>query len=215
ITASQPGDANYNAAPAVPQTFAIAKAGQTITFGALADKTYGDSSFGASATASSGLAVSFSATGSCTIATTTVTITGAGSCTITALQAGDANYNAAPSVPQTFTVVKGSQTIAFGALAAKTYGDSPFGVSATASSGLAVSFGAAGDCTIVANTVTITAAGSCTVTAAQAGDANYNAAPDVPQTFAVAKANQTITFNPLADKTVGDPPFTVAATASS
>ena len=65
--------------------------------------------------------------------------------------------------------------------------------------------------------MTLTGAGSCTVTAHQAGDANYNAAPDVPQTFSIAKANQTITFNPnpLPNKTYGDPPFTVVATATS
>src|SRR6185295_19269772 len=65
-------------------------------------------------------------------------------------------------------------------------GDADFSVSATASSGLAVSFTAAGQCTIAMTTVHITTAGSCTLTAHQAGDGNYNAAPDVPQTFAIS-----------------------------
>src|SRR5262249_19156399 len=156
------------------------------------NKTFGDPDFTVSATASSGLAVTFAASGNCSVTGSTVHITGAGSCTITASQAGDANYNAAPDVPQTVAIAKANQTITFGALAGKTFGDPDFGVSATAPSGLAVSFAAAGNCSIAGSTVHITGAGSCTITASQPGDANYNATPEVPQTFAIAKANQTI-----------------------
>ena len=81
-------------------------------------------------------------------------------------------------VSQSFTVAKASQTISFGALADKTYGDSPFAVSASASSGLPVSFSVqSGPATINGSTVTITGAGMVTVRAAQAGNTNYNAAP--------------------------------------
>ncbi len=41
-------------------------------------------------------------------------------------------------------------------------------------------------------TITLSGAGSCTITARQAGDANYAAAPDVTQTFAIGKSSQTI-----------------------
>src|SRR5207237_10414756 len=44
-----------------------AKLNQTITFGALPPKTFGDADFSVSATASSGLPVSFSASGQCTV----------------------------------------------------------------------------------------------------------------------------------------------------
>src|SRR5581483_1121936 len=45
------------------------------------------------------------ASGNCTlIGANTVHITGTGSCTITASQAGDSNYNAAAHVPQTFSI---------------------------------------------------------------------------------------------------------------
>ncbi len=81
-----------------------------------------------------------------------------------------------------------NQTITFGPLANKTYGDQDFSVSATASSGLAVSFTASGSCTVSGATVHLTGAGSCTVTASQPGDANYNAAPDVSRTFSIAPA---------------------------
>src|SRR4029077_12269634 len=120
--------------------------------------------FNVSATASSGLAVSFTATGNCTIAGNTVHLTGVGSCTITASQPGNANFNAAPGVPQSFTISKGNQTITFGALANKTFGDADFNVSACASSGLTVTFTATGNCSIAGNTVHLTGPGSCTIT---------------------------------------------------
>jgi hypothetical protein len=215
VTASQPGDANYNAATDVARTFSIAKANQTITFGALADRTFGDADFSVSATASSSLAVSFGASGNCAVSGSTVHLTGPGSCTVTAAQAGNANYNAATDVTRAFSIAKASQTIAFGALAAKTFGDPDFSVGATASSALSVSFAASGSCSLAGTTVHMTGGGPCTVTASQAGDSNYNAAPDVAQTFAVAKASQTIAFAALANKTFGAGDFGVSATASS
>jgi len=87
------------------------------------------------------------------------------------------------------------QTIAFAALPNHTYGDASFTVSATASSGLPVSFavGATDKCTIAGNTLTITGAGTCTVTASQGGNAGYTAATPVARGFSVAQAPLTIT----------------------
>jgi hypothetical protein len=95
---------NY-ALTATNGTLAITKATQTLSFGTLPDRTYGDPPFAVSAAASSGLPVGFSASGSCTVGGSTVTLTGAGSCTITASQVGNANYLAAPSVARTFQVL--------------------------------------------------------------------------------------------------------------
>ncbi|HWX53658.1 MAG TPA: carboxypeptidase regulatory-like domain-containing protein [Verrucomicrobiae bacterium] len=215
ITASQPGDSNYNAATDVPQSFSIAKANQTITFGALGNATFGDADFSVSASASSGLTVTFAASGNCSVTGSTVHITGAGSCTITASQPGDSNYNPATDVPQSFSIAKANQTITFGALGNATFGDADFSVSATATSGLTVAFAASGNCSVTGTTVHITGAGSCTITASQTGNSNYNPATGVPQSFSIAKASQTITFGALAGKNVGDPDFTVSASASS
>jgi PASTA domain-containing protein/Regulator of Chromosome Condensation (RCC1) repeat protein len=167
-------------------SLALAQLCQTIAFAPLVDVTFGDPDFSVGAIASSGLPVSFAASGSCTVSGATVHLTGAGSCTLTASQPGDANYNPAPDVSQTFAIAKAGQSITFGPLPRKTYGDANFSVSATASSRLAVSFSARGDCTVGGTTVHLAGAGSCTVTASQAGNANYNPAPDVSQTFAIA-----------------------------
>jgi sugar lactone lactonase YvrE len=185
------GNASYNPAPQVTESVTVtatstSKLNQTIAFGALASRAYGDADFAVSASASSGLAVSFTATGNCTVSGSTVHITGAGSCAVSASQAGNVIYNAAPTVSQTFSVGKAGQAITFGPLGDKTYGDVDFTVSATASSTLAVSFAAGGSCTLTAATVHLTGVGSCTVTASQAGNVNYNAAADVARTFSIA-----------------------------
>ncbi|MCA6412780.1 MAG: VCBS repeat-containing protein, partial [Cytophagales bacterium] len=221
ITASQAGNTNFAAATSVPQTLTVNQASQTITFAALANKTFGDASFTLSATASSGLTVGYASsnTSVATVSGDTVTIVGAGTTTITASQAGNTNFAAAASVPQTLTVNQASQTITFAALANKNFGDAPFTLSATASSGLAVSYSSSNTsvATLSGNTVTIVGAGTTTLTASQAGNTNYNAAPDVPQPLNVisVKQNQTITFNTLPDRTLGDAVFTLTAAASS
>ncbi len=79
---------------------------QTITFDPLADKVYGQPAFSISAVASSGLPVSFTASGDCTVLGSTVTITRAGACTITAHQAGNDNYQPGEDVSQSFTIAK-------------------------------------------------------------------------------------------------------------
>src|SRR5207248_9931937 len=79
-------------------TLTITKADQTIAFAALGGKTYGDPDFSVAATATSGLDVTFTASGNCTVSGNTVHITGAGSGTVTAHQAGNKNYNAALDV---------------------------------------------------------------------------------------------------------------------
>ena len=200
ITASQPGNTNYNAATPVSRSVVIAKAAQTITFPAPASHTYGDAPFALSATASSGLPVSYSVTGPCSVSGSTVTITGAGACNVTASQPGNANYNAATPVSRSVTIAKANQTITFAAPGAHGIGDS-FDPGATSTSGLPVSYSVAGACSVSGSTVTITAAGPCDITASQAGNANYNAATPVTRSVAIAKSNQTITFPDPADRT--------------
>jgi len=95
------------------------------------------------------------------------------------------------------TVTQATQTITFGSLPAHTYGDAPFSVAATADSGLTVTFASTttGVCTVSGTTVTIRSAGSCSITASQAGNSNYSAATNVIQAFPVNPATLTVTAN--------------------
>ncbi|MDD4991529.1 MAG: putative Ig domain-containing protein [Paludibacter sp.] len=124
-----------------------------------------------------------------TLNTTTGAITGtpttAGSSSVTVT----ATNTIGTSSPATlsFTIAKGNQAITFGALDTKTSNDAPFSLTATASSGLAVSYASSNTAvaTVSGSTVTIVGIGSTTITASQAGDLNYNAATSVDQTLTV------------------------------
>jgi len=220
IIATQGGDAIYNAATPVVRALTVNKADQTISFESLVAKGITDPPFSLSATASSELAISYisSNTSVATIAGSTVTIVGQGTTTITASQSGNANYNAATSVGQTLTVNdKQSQSITFGSIAAKAFGDAGFTLGATASSGLTVSYTSSNTsvATVSGTTVTIVGAGTTTITASQAGDATFNSATSVTQSLVVNKASQTITFSAIGTKQLSSGTFELAATASS
>lgn len=219
IQATQSGSATYAAAAPVTQSFNVKQASQTITFGPLPGQTYGVPPFTVGATASSGLPVSFASNTMtvCSVSDVTVTLAGAGTCTIQATQAGDGDYAAARAVKQSFRVTKASQTIVFEALPSVSLGTPPFTLAATASSGLAVAFKSQTTrlCTVSGTTLTLVLVGTCSIQATQAGNAGFLAAPSVSQSFQVTQGSQTITFLPLPDQALGSPPFDVSATASS
>lgn len=128
----------------------------------------------------------------------------------------------APSVSTSLTITapKQSQTITFTPLADKFILDGPFAVSASASSGLQVAISSQTPmvCTITNKVVTLQNAGVCTLLAEQTGSLFYFPATPVKRSLAVnslALAAQTITFAALPDKTLADPAFALAATASS
>ncbi|HZT76131.1 MAG TPA: DNA/RNA non-specific endonuclease [Vicinamibacterales bacterium] len=112
VVATQAGDVNYNAAAPVSQSFQVMPASQTITFDAPAPTpTYGDAAFQVSATGgASGNPVTFAASGACSASSqpgvATITILSAGVCTLTASQAGGADYSAAPTVSETIVISK-------------------------------------------------------------------------------------------------------------
>lgn len=186
---NQAGNASYNAAPEVTSDTTAQKANQaTLTVNAGSPLTYNTSETLTTSGGSGTGAVSYSVTtGSCTVLDDQLTAaSGTGTCSVTATKAADANYNAATSAVVTVTLQQATQTIDFAALTNKYFGDADFPVSATGgASGQPVTFTAAGPCTVTGSTVHITGVGSCTITAHQAGDTNYSAAPDVPQSFTI------------------------------
>jgi hypothetical protein len=175
---------------AVPDV--AAKLKQTITFVAPPDRLFSPAPTALSATASSGLPVTFeSRTRSvCTVAGTAVIPVTIGKCTIRASQAGNATYTSAPNVDRSFSIAKGVQTITFGALSSRRVDSPPFNVAATASSGLTVGFAslAPAVCTVSGTLVSLVAAGICVVRASQPGNTNYAEAPVVDRGFAVTPA---------------------------
>ena len=196
ITASQAGGGNFLAAADVARSFSI-NSTQTIAFNQPADLTLGNN-VDLTATASSGLAVSYtsSTTDVCTVSGNTVTSQSAGTCTITASQAGGGNFLAAADVARSFSI-NSTQTIAFNQPADLTLGNN-VDLTATASSGLAVSYTSSTTdvCTVSGNTVTSQSAGTCTITASQAGGGNFLAAADVARSLAIDAAESLAITNP-------------------
>ena len=96
------------------------------------------------------------------------------------------------------TTTKYDQTISFGALSSKVYGDADFNPSAIASSGLSVTYSTSDSnvATVVGGLIHIVGAGTCTVYADQAGNTNYFSAGQVSQTLTVNKAELTVTADP-------------------
>jgi hypothetical protein len=111
----------------------------------------------------------------------------AGIHTLTAHYSGDERSLGSTSNGVAIQVLAASQTITFASLSNVTLGIAPFTVTATASSGLPVAFASTTSsvCTVAGNLVTIGGPGTCSITANQAGNANFLAAPSVAQSFVV------------------------------
>jgi len=89
-----------------------AKLDQTINFTSTAPTSaVVGSTYTPAATATSGLAVSFSVSGVCSFDGTNVTFTAVGTCNVKADQSGNSGYNAAPEVEQTISVGKATPTV--------------------------------------------------------------------------------------------------------
>jgi hypothetical protein len=165
----------------------------------------------------------------CTVSGSSATTVKAGTCAVTASQAGNDRYAPARDVQRSFAVhvghahgdtsqdKKASQAITFGQLAPAAVGQVVH-LSASATSGLAVSFrpDTPAVCSVSGATVTTTTAGTCTVTASQAGDNRYLAAYEITQSFQIHAGHQaqTITFPQPPEAKVGEP-VTLSASATS
>jgi hypothetical protein len=132
-------------------------------------------------------------TGVCTMNDNVVSGLTAGICTLQANQLGNANYNAAPTVTESFAVGKGVQTIILVAAPTVAIGGTGKVTATGGVTGNPVTFASQTPdvCSIVANTVTGIKVGFCTIAANQAGNANYNAAQQVTQNINVS-ANFTL-----------------------
>jgi hypothetical protein len=190
ITASQSGNEIYQS---ISKTVTLTvtstdKQDQSISNFSNVAKTFGDADFDLTATASSGLDVTYSSSDN-TVATVTgniVTIEGAGTTSIIATQSGNETYNAV-SATVTLTVNKATQSISNFTDIDKRTSDADFALTATASSGLEVSYSITDESIATVNNgmVHIVTRGTTTITATQPGNNNYEAAQPVTVTLTV------------------------------
>lgn len=182
-------------------------------------RAYGDAPFDLTASATSGLPVTFTSsnTNVATISGNRVTVRGVGQTTITASQAGNATYDPAAPVSRTLSVRKADQVINFSPISTKTFGDAPFNLNATGGgSGNPIVFASLNTnvATISGNTVTIVGGGSAKITCFQAGNDNYEDAGPSEYGLFVQVANQVVSFPNLPTKKVGDSPFSAGASVT-
>lgn len=114
------------------------------------------------------------------------------------------------------SVTLSAQTITFTQNLTKKLNESPFPFNATASSGLGMTYSSSNLAVITINNniATLKSVGTSVITARQAGNSTYAPAKYI-RTLTVNKGDQTITFDPLPEKAIGDPDFNLTASASS
>ena len=211
ITAHYNGDTNYTAGSSGAQTVTVSQITSTTRLAVSAasinagqSETLTATIAGAASPAVSGVVTFFDGTtsigtGNVTAAATggtatlTLTTLATGTRSLTAHYGGDTNYTASVSGAQTVTVSTTAQTITFPAIPNHVYGDAPFALTATASSGLAVSYSVvSGPATLSGGTVTLTGSGTVTIQATQAGNTIYAAATPVSRSFIVSAPVPTL-----------------------
>ncbi len=211
------GSSAWSSTSAGYATSAASCTSQSITFGALASKTYGDATFSLTATASSGLAVSYASsnTAVATVSGSTVTIVGPGSTNITASQAGNATYCAATDVIQALTVNTKALTVSSAAATSKTYD----GTTSAAITGTLTGI-------VGSDVVTLNGSGTfananvgtgisvtSTSTLGGANAAKYTLTQPTGLTANITKANQTITLAATDSKNEGAADYTLGASS--
>jgi hypothetical protein len=171
---------------------AIVKKSQEIDFPALADVALLDKKFGLTkAITTGGLEVTISASGACSydVASSSVALNSVGKCSITASQAGDANYLPAPSITRTFEIIKNVLNIEVQEFDTQDLAEV---------GGLKIPFTSEADvpdvvmastttdiCTVDGDEVTFEAVGDCKLTFSAAGNAYYEASTTINRTIEI------------------------------
>jgi serine protease len=159
------------------------------------------------------LTVAVASAANCSLAGATLTAVGTGTCTLSATTPATVDHVAA-SATRDVTITGAPQTINFGTGPLLVAQDVPFGttppaLTATASSGLAVSYESrtAGTCELLAPvspsstwSIRLLNVGTCTVRATQVGNTVYEPATSVERSFTIVQGTQEIGLGPLGNR---------------
>ena len=170
----------------------VVKKTQEIDFPALEDVALLDKKFGLTeAITTGGLAVSYSASGACSydLASNSVVLNVVGKCSITASQAGDANYLPAPSITRSFEIVKITRSIEVEEFDTQDLAEVgglslPFTKEADVPD-VVISSSTTDICTVKGEVITFIAVGDCKLSFNAAGNAYYEAAPTINRTIEI------------------------------
>jgi N-acetylneuraminic acid mutarotase len=205
----------YIDSPVITETYTILQQ-QTVTFAPITGTQAVQTAINLSATASSGLPVTFSSSTPtvCTVSGSTASLLTSGQCGLIATQAGNNVYGQA-SASQNFIVHQVSQTITFSPVSSEIVG-AQVTLSATATSGMPVTFSSNSPsvCTVSGNTATMMSTGNCIILGTQSGNLAYLAV-SAQQVFSVTLLQQTITFQPITGTQLALTSVSLSASASS
>ena len=197
IMADQAGNGAYLAATTVQQSFAVMAVvpGAPVIGAALSGDAQASVSFtppvfdgGGAITAYTATSSPGGFTGTCAASPCVVTGLANGTAYSFTVTATNVSGTGAPSAASNSVTPRAAQTITFNNPGTQNFGTTPT-LTATASSGLAVSFTSSTTavCTITSGGVlTTVSSGTCTINANQAGNGTYLAAPQVSQSFTIA-----------------------------
>ena len=188
IVATLPANANYFYGGSIERALLVTKGSQTITFPDLAVYQLREGNFELTATATSGLPVTYKSSNPsvATVTGSSVTMHSAGTTILMALQSGNDNFFPPQSISQVLVIIDGTQSISFRIAGTKTLGDEPFNLAATASSNLDVVYASSSDKIIITGSVvTILKAGVVTIQANQNGNVDFKPAVPVEVSFCI------------------------------
>ncbi|NVN95516.1 MAG: endonuclease [Bacteroidetes bacterium] len=190
---------------------------QTISFGTLAPVIYGNANFSLSATASSGLAVSYSSsnTSVATVSGSIVTIIGIGTTNITASQSGNTAFYPASNVTQALIVNTKALIISGATASNKVYNGTNTATITGTLSGIVgsdiVNLNASGIFADINAGINIPVTSISTITGTDSY--KYTLTQPTGLTANITQASQTITFGVLTNKTIYDSDFSPGATS--
>ena len=197
VRATQPGTITVPPAAPIERTFEITKAAATITLGELFTVYDGAPKAVSVTTAPSGLPVVVTYDGQ------PIPPSAVGSYVVSAM-IDDPLYQGETTGNLVIRPIV--QSIAFPAIADRIFGDAPFSLQASTTSGLPVTFSlVSGPASLDGPVVSLTGAGSVTVRASQSGDFTHAPATDVERTFQVAKASALVLLGNLSFTYDGTP----------
>jgi hypothetical protein len=229
VTATKAADGSYFSASTTPRTISVTKIDQTtaLTFTNANSMVFGQElsllATGGSGDGAISYAVTSAGLTGCTITGANLSVTGAGTCALSASRALSTNFNATAVGSRatiSITVSKAAQALSFTSTVPTTpVAGGTYSVVAVSDSGLTPSLSiTSGSCSLTGSTISFSATGDCIVQAQQAGDSQYLAATAITQTIAVGSRNQTLTFvaatTAIEEKTYGDTAFIVEASST-
>jgi type II secretory pathway pseudopilin PulG len=220
------GNASYSAAAQVSQSFSVAGQNNVITVTSTTPShAVGGGSYTPSASATSGDTVIISidaASSACSLSGGLVSFAGVGTCIVDFNDPGNSTFAAALQAQQAFSVSRSNTiTITSTAPSGAIVGGPKYTPTATATSGdpviISVDATSNGSCIISGGQVTNVTGGNCTLDFNDPGNVTYAPAPQLQQSFTIAKKANAITITSSAPSgaIVGGPKYTPSATALS